>query len=197
MRAYQLDARDFIRRSVGEVYEQPFAAYTPPLSNREKKAADRARREQRASTEPVPCEPPLRFVDHFVMNLPATALEFIDAYRGLYDDLLDRHGDAFLVPARARPTPLVHCYCFSKAEDAEGAEREICEVRDHSRRHGPADNPVRQRATAALGQPVSRELNDFALSYVRSVAPRKTMYRLSFRLPWAVLASHRPDLAAS
>lgn len=40
-----------------------------------------------------------------------------------------------------------------------------------------------QRASASLGYPVSNELSDYSLSLVRSVAPKKDMYRLSFRLP--------------
>ena len=40
------------------------------------------------------------------MNLPATALEFLDVFRGLFHD-------------KDMPMPWIHCYCFSNATDIE------------------------------------------------------------------------------
>lgn len=48
-----------------------------------------------------------------------------------------------------------------------------------------------QRASKSLGYPVSSALEDFSLSLVRSVAPKKDMYRLSFRLPEEVVFTER------
>jgi tRNA G37 N-methylase Trm5 len=43
--------------------------------------------------------------DHYLMNLPATATEFLDAFKGLFKgfDPVD--------------LPIIHCYSFSKAKD--------------------------------------------------------------------------------
>lgn len=68
--------------------------------------------------------PPRKLIDHFVMNLPAIALEFLDAYRGAYTHLASIVGESALrseIDSRAsssdtslNPTPMIHVHCFSK-----------------------------------------------------------------------------------
>lgn len=63
------------------------------------------------------------------MNLPASALTFLDAFRGLYRPLYDLVGEDAAKEAiqEAGGLPVVHCYCFTK--EIENAERDICQVR--------------------------------------------------------------------
>lgn len=78
------------------------------------------------------------------MNLPGTALEFLDAFRGAYLPLRDAVGEEALeqelerskndevgTNANARGNgsmwPMVHVHCFTK--DLERPYEDICEVR--------------------------------------------------------------------
>ena len=106
-------------------------------------------------------------VDHFIMNLPQLAPEFLDAFRGWrFRD--GRGGEASDGNARG---PTVHVHCFGeKARAPEEAAR--------------AERQVRRRCAAALGvDPACLSRNEFRLRVVRDVGPRKNMFRASFRLP--------------
>ncbi|KAG5559394.1 hypothetical protein RHGRI_009061 [Rhododendron griersonianum] len=51
---------------------------------------------------------PWEHVDHVIMNLPASALQFLDAFRGL---IHRRYWKGSL--------PWVHCYCFMRSNETE------------------------------------------------------------------------------
>lgn len=98
---------------------------------------------------------------HITMNLPAMAVEFLDAFRGLYSpkDLDD-------VPEKI-VYPLVHVYSFAKGEDTKTL--------------------VRQLVESNLGATLDSELH--GISFVRNVAPNKDMYRVSFTLTRELLTT--------
>ncbi|WFD26303.1 tRNA (guanine(37)-N(1))-methyltransferase [Malassezia nana] len=185
------DGHEFIRASAVRAWDAAFSAHDNSLLSERQKRKERRRLREEGVPEPAPAtmEPPHRLIDHFVMNLPATALEFLDAFRGLYVRLAAHIGhEALLTELDARrnvpglePWPMVHVHCFTK--DVERAGADIC-----------------QRASAALGlddehclQPPGspHATPDLSLHLVRSVAPNKDMYCLSFRLPESVLFDKR------
>jgi tRNA (guanine37-N1)-methyltransferase len=143
------DARAFIRQSVLDTWNHPFPAYTPRTSQA---AQQRKIRRDRQAVVPAADDPltststplaasfnadaaandnvaaPRRFVNHFVMNLPATAIEFLDAFRGLYIPLRKLDGASEAIDALGEDQyPMVHCYCFTR--EIDGAEKDILEVR--------------------------------------------------------------------
>lgn len=228
------DGRDFIRRSVLSIWNDPFSAYVAPISSRER--SKRAREANKAkvaakekameveaapgpvtdvvqqlaattlatsstSTPPAPSSEPSqeklrRLPSHYIMNLPASALEFLDAFQHLFAPLyahVEGGEEAVLkvVKEEVGGLPVVHCYCFTK-EEGEEAVRDICEVRLSFSLSFSFSRPQKarvltssrapQRATSYLGHSVTPQLDRFACHYVRDVAPKKAMYCLEFRL---------------
>uniref|UniRef100_A0A671LRD0 tRNA methyltransferase 5 n=1 Tax=Sinocyclocheilus anshuiensis TaxID=1608454 RepID=A0A671LRD0_9TELE len=107
---------------------------------------------------------------HVVMNLPALALEFLDAFRGLLGPEPDQ---SLFCPYDNLPQ--VHCYGFSKEDDAQRDVVERAEVSFKISLQG--------RCSVHL---------------VRNVAPNKEMMCVSFTLPRGVLYStHTQDRSPS
>jgi tRNA (guanine37-N1)-methyltransferase len=101
-------------------------------------------------------------ISHFVMNLPATAIDFLPSFSGLY------HGhEDFFEPHTANKLPMVHVHCFStKSEDNVREHIDIC-----------------QRITEKLGVEIKPGDEELTIHDVRDVAPLKRMFCASFRLP--------------
>ncbi|EOR04144.1 tRNA (guanine(37)-N1)-methyltransferase [Wallemia ichthyophaga EXF-994] len=157
VRPSNLDGREFIKSAHKSLKSNPFPETTPILTQKQQK-------ELKRSVTQFPTHPPQDYIDHYVMNLPATAIEFLDAFKPTYTEIQqqNKHNQQALSLTR----PMVHVHCFSKAEDKQLATAEICE-----------------RATNALDHPITPDIDDYNLHHVRSVAPNKEMYCLSFRIP--------------
>ncbi|KAF9225543.1 hypothetical protein BS17DRAFT_873360 [Gyrodon lividus] len=171
VRASCEDGRDFIRNAISRALQDPFPAYTgPKLSRMQEKQQQRRRRQEQQSTGTNPptmesLHAPVlsrREVTQFVMNLPDSALEFLDAFRGILVPLSLAEAEGQLSGIYTT-MPMVHCYCFTRELDADKAEADI-----------------KQRAEAKIGVKLDEEVT---LYFVRSVAPNKDMYCISFRLP--------------
>lgn len=165
LRLSERDAREFIKSAPLEAWRTPFER-SEPLTHRQREKQARDARSRREAGLPAPPPEPKetpapQTVDHYVMNLPDSALEFLDAYSGAFTPLLSEPGydkDTVL--------PMIHTHCFTRFIEPEPAIADICE-----------------RATATLGYPVTPNMEGYNLHLVRRVAPNKDMYCLSFRLP--------------
>ena len=122
-------------------------------------------------------------ITHFVMNLPDSALEFLDAFQGILIPQGEPETGGRLGGVYAT-MPIVHCYCFTREIDPHGAEADIRQVCGHA---GYARCAVMtvfcQRVEAKIGSELGSEVT---FHKVRSVAPNKDMYCISFRLPHEV-----------
>lgn len=100
---------------------------------------------------------------HVVMNLPALAVEFLDAFIGL----LDKEPDQI---SSKENLPQVHCYGFSKEDDPQ--------------------KDIVERAEASLKTSLQGQCS---VHMVRNVSPNKEMMCVSFTLPKRVLYSQHTE----
>ncbi|CAG8518068.1 5621_t:CDS:10 [Ambispora gerdemannii] len=134
--SYNMDGRDFIRKIVKDLHATlAIAATTTTSAAISKSITGSTFKTQR-----------FQMFDHFVMNLPATAIEFLDAFKGLYHEMES------VIDSPLTELPMIHCHCFSK------------------------------------------------IHFVRSVAPNKDMYCVSFRLNASVAfgaVPSKPEISVS
>ncbi|KAJ7103254.1 Met-10+ like-protein-domain-containing protein [Mycena belliarum] len=152
------DGRSFIQEAATRLIANEFPAYSGPKKS--KNQENQERRKQRF-VKPQADDvllPGRNKISHFVMNLPDSAIQFLDAFRGIFSHLSRQDVDRIYATM-----PMVHCHCFTREIEPENAKADIL-----------------KRVEEKLGHPVTE---DFSLHLVRSVAPNKDMYCISFRLP--------------
>ncbi len=168
---FNQDGREFIRFSAKSLLESdPVTVTIQPVKGRKDK---KGKGNDGKVIEQAPAQVYTRpqFADHYVMNLPATAIEFLDAFQGLYTGK-----EGLFTPNTSQPLPMVHVYCFSGHSDNElDDHKDICER--ISERIGFTITP--EDRVGGTGNPAI-ELDIFN---VRLVSPKKQMFCASFRLP--------------
>ncbi|KAJ2103431.1 tRNA(m(1)G37)methyltransferase, partial [Coemansia sp. S100] len=167
VRAFKMDGRDFIRQAFTDFYAstQNGTLSLPPIP----KSANASRsRPAVAKPDPQPIAVASRSFDHVVMNLPAIAIEFLDAFRGLFRRVTGSDDSSVNLP-------LIHAHCFTKSDEPE--------------------KDILQRACRAMGYPEEQYLDlDAEVFYVRKVAPNKDMYCLSLNLPKSVAYANDDEM---
>jgi len=122
-----MDGRAFIRQVLREAAERPFTNLLPIMSSKERAKLERQRRLDPSTPTNIQELPTKTRIDHFVMNLPATAIEFLDAFNAAFQDLRDVEGAKELYTPGTMPK--VHCHCFTRELEREKAIEDIREVR--------------------------------------------------------------------
>lgn len=106
-----------------------------------------------------------KFISHFVMNLPDSALEFLNEYNGIYSNYPE------IKQLQGFKLPYVHVYCFEKFSPDEPE---------------PSDEELHLRVFEKIKRIMNYndfEFNKFSFHTVRKVAPTKPMFRVSFQIP--------------
>ncbi|OJI85621.1 hypothetical protein ASPTUDRAFT_55238 [Aspergillus tubingensis CBS 134.48] len=165
---FNKDGREFIRWSAQALLDSPHTVTIEPKVRRSKKAA--AEEKGEALPAPEVFHRPNVF-HHYVMNLPGNAIEFLDAFVGVYAGK-----ESLFAPHTSQPLPKVHVYCFSgHSADEHDDHVDIC-----------------QRISERIGHTITTEDRvggsgnqeiDLAIHNVRLVSPNKQMFCASFRLP--------------
>ena len=125
------DGREFIRTIVSRVFDEPFPACSGPKPSRQQEEKERkllqklvAEGQSISNVTLADTKPPRKRITHFVMNLPDSAIQFLDAFRGiLIDDqrnLRETYDDQM---------PIIHCHCFTRELELEKAGQDIRQVR--------------------------------------------------------------------
>ncbi|KAK5941420.1 tRNA(m(1)G37)methyltransferase [Knufia obscura] len=165
VRPSMVDGAEFIRMAPQLLLEQQRTVEIVPkfVQGRKMTKDDRTKAQEhlQANAQKI-IEPPT--FDHFIMNLPASAIEFLPAFKGIY------YGHEKLFSAGGRKLPIVHVYTFQARRDTEDEER----------------SELRQRLSHHLGYELSMDRDEVNLHRARLVAPSKLYYCASFRLPAAV-----------
>ncbi|KAM3160227.1 tRNA (guanine(37)-N1)-methyltransferase [Lachancea thermotolerans] len=170
---FNYDGREFIRESprlLQEWRRSSGGAVTIPGGRRYK---DPQTGETKRTAPREVAIPP--FYHHYVMNLPDSALTFLDEFVGLYS----RHPE-LAEHVKALPEfqlPWIHCHCFEKYDHEEQPEPSMAEL--HRRVH--------RRVLQIMG--TSEDVLPFTsleFHLVRKVAPTKPMFCVSFQLPVAL-----------
>lgn len=155
-----MDGREFIRRATKELAGRdttvaiPLRKMTPRQQRRRDKSPAR-KAHVRVLKAP-------KTFQHYVMNLPASAVEFLDAFKGTYAGRSKE-----FTPYTETKLPMIHVYCFSEQKETEEEDQvAVCEL-----------------VSKHLLHRILPSTPDAQIHFVRKVSPRKSMFCASFRLP--------------
>lgn len=125
VRTFCEDGRNFIQTIAKRLRDDPLPPFTGPALSRTQRDKERRRARLQPTTDPTQTDAQSRRrIGHFVMNLPDTAISFLDAFRGM---LISDEDDRLLNTYEAMP--MIHCHCFTREMDPEKAEADIRKVR--------------------------------------------------------------------
>ncbi|KAF3933999.1 hypothetical protein ABW19_dt0209975 [Dactylella cylindrospora] len=200
---FNLDGREFIRESARALLRDAGKTieYNP---NRSRGYRDQKKAEHMKGIEKYTIP---KVFTRYVMNLPASAVEFLDAFIGLYagmESIFEDPSKPFSEETKYK-LPIIHCYTFNRhrENEIEIAAEEICGVVSRYLQYPvtvSSTEDLREQFQKGMLQPIvgghkggddaeiKRPQEVFVegglnIGYLRAVAPNKRMYCITFRLP--------------
>ena len=160
MEAYNEDGSDFIRSSTRKLFSEKVKVTITKRTPRSlRNSFDFRGVEQEVLVRP-------QTFAHYVLNLPASAINFLPAFIGLY-----RGQEDLFAPETKTKLPLVHVYCFNaKDDDTNAVEGRICKE-------------ISDRLSFDMRPGDGETEGQVSIWDVRDVAPSKRMFCATFRLP--------------
>lgn len=175
-------------------WDDPFPPYLPPAVARKREKEARQQRDLAKKLQSVTLDPeaiqsgakPLlpaksgpiegeikparrQLPQHYIMNLPDSALTFLGAFNGLYASL--QAEPDFKEALDEAGLPLVHVYCFTRELEEDQAEKDICEVSHYqSGNKAKADGYSVQANTFVIPSLAPRQI----ITCISSVESRRT-----------------------
>lgn len=178
VRPFCADGNKFIRDSAAQLLDDE---RTVEVKRRASRKEDRANGSNETVVKTL--RQPKMF-QHYVLNLPASALTFLPSFIGLYPPELHAK-----LPSN-EPMPIIHAYCFNtkdELDDATGTDGD----QDSSDVQPPRGAVQKICAEISMqlgfkmwpGKIDEEEPGAIGIWDVRDVAPKKRMFCASFRLP--------------
>lgn len=161
VRAFNSDGTDFIRTASHELLKTQHSVAIMPKT--------KFSRSNPPKEKPAPLKTLTqpRIFSHYVMNLPASGINFVSSFVGLYTSVPGVSVEEIKKLFADRKMPMVHVHCFStKSDDNVAEKKEICE-----------------ELSRQMGYTITPDMPEVDIYDVRDVAPKKRMFCATFRLP--------------
>ncbi|KAJ4382664.1 tRNA(m(1)G37)methyltransferase [Didymella sp. IMI 355093] len=161
VRAFNADGTDFIRTASHALLNTEYAVDVMPKT--------KFSRSNPPKQKPAPLKTLVqpRIFSHYVMNLPASGINFVSSFVGLYTNVPGVPVSEIKELFKHRKMPMVHVHCFStKSDDNVKEKEEICE-----------------ELSRQMGYEITPDMDEVDIYDVRDVAPKKRMFCATFRLP--------------
>jgi tRNA (guanine37-N1)-methyltransferase len=160
VKAFNEDGRAFIPKATHELLIDDVQVDITPVSNPRRFANPKTTSKIQQLPRQYMGQP--KTFQHYVMNLPGSAITFLDAIIGIY-----KGHERLFAPHTSTKLPMIHVHCFStKSNDNKVEKEKIC-----------------QEISERIGHTIGPTDEDVEIWDVRDVAPQKRMFCASFRLP--------------
>lgn len=172
VKPFNLDGREFIKKSpiiLAEFQKKnPFIKYANKkhISNKKDITNNNKMKKKRTLDFTVPV-----FISHYAMNLPDSAITFVDSFRGLFTNGYPDLKKEEVKQLKGYKLPIINVYHFEKYKDGEI--------------EGDVETELEKRMHEKIVQQLdfNIDINKISFHIVRQVAPCKLMYCISFELP--------------